>query len=62
MLTEHNVDTLVEIFFSLLEIEEPTATQEAELNAVIQILGFTPEDLVNLAADCRRRAIYLNNT
>ena len=61
MITQQQIESLVERFFELLDLDNPTAIEQAELHLVIQKLGLTREDLRDLAAQCRRRAIYLNN-
>ena len=62
MYSEMHTQALVDRFFELLSIDNPTKLQQAEIQTIIADLGLTHQDLRDLAAQCARRAIYLNNT
>lgn len=62
MYTETTIDQYVERFFELMGEDNLSNTQEQELWQIVDALGWTPEDLRDIAAQCARRAIYLNNT
>jgi hypothetical protein len=62
MYNETHTQSLVDRFFELLSIDNPTKLQQAETQTIIADLGFSDQDLRDLAAQCARRAIYLNNT
>jgi hypothetical protein len=61
-MTEQQIESMVERFFELMGEDELTPVQEEEVSRIIHSLGLTQEDLRDLAAQCARRAIYLNNT
>ena len=56
------IEQKVERFFELMGEENLTPQQDAEVNNIILFLGWTEADLRELAAQCARRAIYLQNT
>lgn len=61
-MTEPQIQALVERFFELMGQEsELNTVEQAEVSLIIRSLGLTQADLRDLAAQCRRRAIYLNN-
>ena len=60
--SEQQIESMVERFFELMGEDELTPVQEEEVSRIIHSLGLTQEDLRDLAAQCARRAIYLNNT
>ena len=56
------IEQKIERFFELMGEEVLTPQQDAEVNNIIQFLGWTEADLSDIAAQCARRAIYLQNT
>ena len=56
------IEQKIERFFELMGEENLTAQQDVEVNNIIQFLGWTEADLSDIAAQCARRAIYLQNT
>lgn len=60
--TEAVIEQKIERFFELMGEEKLTPQQDAEVNNIIEFLGWTDADLRDLAAQCVRRAIYLQNT
>ena len=58
----YDVDALVARYFELLDGEEWGLEQQVEARLITQQLGFSEADLRDIAAECRLRAIYLENT
>ena len=56
------IEQKIERFFELMGEENLTPQQDAEVNNIVQFLGWTEADLSDIAAQCARRAIYLQNT
>lgn len=51
-----------ELFWEIGTKEEMDALDEAYWDAAIAALEFTKEDLRDIAAQCMRRTVYVNNT
>ena len=61
----HTIDateTLVERFFDIMGQETMSEQDEIAVSTIIRLLGWTESDLRDIAAQCARRAIYLQNT
>ena len=61
-MTEAQMEQHVERFFELMGEDTLSNGQEQEMWQIVAALGWTTEDLRDIAAQCARRAIYINNT